>query len=179
MEVSAPHPVIEGPSPESLSEVLSVARAAVDQEFSIAERLDAKARSLVTISAQWFAVSQAVAAVAFSAHKPHDWMLWTVGGTAVVGACALSTLFILCSDVWKIRDEEAVSPRGLLQMLDTALTESAVTKFVQHYASLLQDRRKTNKSRSEALDRAQIAWFVAMAVPLLELGFALATRLFA
>ena len=165
------------PPIQGLSEVLSTARAAVEQEFQIAERLDSKARGLVTIGAQWFAVAQAVAAVAYATHRPHTWMVWAVGGIAFVAAAALATLFVFCSMVWSIRDEEAVSPRGLLQMRDAVLHEQALVKLVDHYASILRDRRVTNRSRADALATAQWTWFAAMALPLLELGFALATRL--
>jgi hypothetical protein len=88
---------------------LNTARAAVEQEFLISERLDTKARALVVLAGQWFAVAQAVSAVAFATKKPHDWMLWTVAGTALVGAIALALLFFFCWRVWRIRDE---SPRA-------------------------------------------------------------------
>jgi hypothetical protein len=173
-------PVAEKPSPEVLPEVLNTARAAVEQEFQISERLDTKARALITLSGQWFAVAQAVSAVAFTTEKPRDWMLWTVAGTALAGGIALGLLFFFCWRVWRIRDEEAVSPRGLLQMHSAAVNDPNATKLlVEHYAAMLRDRRTTNKSRADALAVAQGWWFVAMALPFVQLGFALATRLFA
>jgi hypothetical protein len=173
-------PVAEQPPPEVLSEVLHTARAAVEQEFQISERLDSKARALITLAGQWFAVAQAVSAVAFTTTKPHDWMLWTVGGTALAGGIVLGLLFFFCWRVWRIRDEEAVSPRGLLQMHSAAVRDrNAVKLLVEHYAAMLRDRRATNKSRADALAVAQGWWFVAMALPFVQLGFALATRLFA
>jgi len=173
--------VAEQPSPDApLAEVLATARAAVDQAFQISERLDAKARGLATVAAQWFAVAQAVSAVAFATSEARDWMLWSVGGTALSGGIALAALFFLCWRVWKIRDEQAVSPRGLIQMHEAAMNDPNAPKLlVDHYASLLRDRRKTNESRANALADAQLVWFAAMALPLIQLGFALATRLFA
>lgn len=173
------HPVGEAPSPEPLTEVLNTARAALDQEFQIAQFVDTKARGLVTLGGQWFAVAQAVAAVAFATKKPQDWMLWAVGITAVAGAAALGFLFFLCWKVWKLRNEAAVSPRGLLEMRKAVLSEASATKLVDHYAAMLQDRRKTNVKRADALHCAQIAWFFAMGIPFVELGLALATRLLA
>ncbi|MEA2395856.1 MAG: hypothetical protein QOJ82_3747 [Solirubrobacteraceae bacterium] len=180
MATSTTSPVAQQPPPEALSEVLSTARAAVEQEFQISERLDAKARALVTLAGQWFAVAQAVSAVAFATKKPHDWMLWTVAGTALAGGIALGLLFFFCWRVWRIRDEPAVSPRGLLQMHSAAVRDPDAAKLlVEHYAAMLRDRRKTNKSRADALAVAQGWWLVAMALPFVQLGFALATRLFA
>jgi hypothetical protein len=169
----------EAQLPASLGEVLNTARAALDQEFQIAQLLDAKARGLVTLAGQWFAIAQAVAAVAFATHKPHTWMLWAVGISALVGAVAVGFLFVFSWNVWKIRDEPAVSPRGLLQMRDVAEHDPSATKLIDHYAALLRDRRATNKARADALADAQAAWFFAMGLPFIELGFAVATRLFA
>lgn len=164
--------------PEGLPEVLNTARAAVDQEFQIAERLDAKARSLVTLGGQWFAIAQAVSAVAYSTRDAHGWMLWALGGTALAGGVALGALFFFAWRVWSIRDEEAVSPAGLLEMERTASEDPEALKLlVRHYASILQDRRKPNKDRADALSVAQVVWFFAMALPFVQLGFALATRL--
>ncbi len=167
-------------SPQVLAEVVSAARAAVDQEFQISERLDGKARGLVVLAGQWFAVAQAVSAVAYSTKNPNDWMLYAVASLAAVGAIVLGLTFVFVWKVWRVRDEEAVSPRGLEQMKVAALGDpDAMGLLVDHYASHLRDRRATNKVRSEALTAAQWIWFAAMALPLIQIGFALATRLFA
>jgi len=172
-------PVTGDPPPEAVSEVLNAARAAVEQEFAIAERLDAKARGLVTLAGQWFAVAQAVSAVAFATKDAEDWMLFAVGGTALAGAVTLGLLFVFCWRVWQVRDQPAVTPNGLMQMHATAASDPEAAKLlVQHYAAILRDRRAPNKKRSDALRVAQGLWFVAMALPLGQLGFALATRLF-
>ena len=91
--------------PEVLPEVVSAARAAVEQEFQISERLDSKARGLVVLAGQWFAVAQAVSAVAYSTKNPHDWMLYTVAGLAAAGAVALGATFVFAWKVWRVRDE--------------------------------------------------------------------------
>lgn len=164
--------------PEILPEVVSAARAAVEQEFQISERLDSKARGLVVLVGQWFAIAQAVSAVAYSTKDPDDWMLYTVGGLAVAGAVALGIIFLFTWKVWRVRDERAVTPQGLEQMKQAALTDpDAMSLLVDHYASHLGDRRTTNKVRSDALTVAQWISFAAMALPLIQIGFALATRL--
>ena len=160
--------------PRDVSEAVAAARAAVDQEFQISERLDAKARGLVVVAGQWFAIAQAVSAIAYSTKDAHDWMLYWVAGTAVAGGAFLALTFVFCWNVWKLRNEPAVSPRGLMQM-----KEADPALLVDHYASILEDRRVTNSKRRRALEVAQLLWFGAMALPLIQLGFALATRLFA
>jgi len=157
---------------DGLAEVLNAARAAVEQEFEISERLDSKARGLATTAGQWFAVVQAVSAIAYSANKADETLLYGVAGTAALGAVLLSVTFCFCWSVWKVRDEPAVSPGGLMQM-----KQSEPDLLVDHYATMLRDRRATNKQRVDALQVAQLVWFGAMALPLVQLGFALATRL--
>src|SRR5215211_3446208 len=156
--------------PEGLPEVLNAARGALEQEFQISERLDRKARGLATLAGQWFAIAQAVSAIAYSTKGAHDWMLYFVAGTAALGAVALGATFFWAWNVWKVRGEEAVSPRGLMQMKAAAGDPGLL---VDHYAAMLGDRRATNKERRQALEVAQYVWFAAMALPLAQLGFAL------
>jgi hypothetical protein len=163
-----------------LSEVVNVARAAVEQEFQISERLDTKARGQVTLAGQWFAVAQAVSAVAYAAPGVGGWLLYAVGGAALVGAGLLICTFLESSKVWRVREEDALHPKGILQLKSRATHEDAdaMEVAVEHYASLLQGRRRTNKLRTEALEAAERVWLAAMAVPLAQLILALAARLF-
>lgn len=164
-----------------LAEVINVARAAVEQEFQVSERLDAKARGQVTLAGQWFAVAQAVSAVAFAVKGVEGWLLYAVGATALVGGALLVIMFVQTSKVWRVREEDAVHPRGILQLKERALNDDAgaLEVTVQHYARILQGRRRTNKLRADALEKAEKIWLLAMAAPLLQLGFAIAARLFA
>lgn len=176
------HPLVtmsDDEPPAALPEVLNTARAAVDQEFQISERLDSKARGLVVLAGQWFAVAQAVSAIAYSTKDAHDWMLYCVAGTAAAAAVALGFTFFFAWQVWKVRPEEAVSPGGLMQMKAVADDPGSMGSLIDHYATTLRNRRLANKRRSNALEVAERVWFAAMAFPLLQLGFALATRLFA
>lgn len=165
---------------EGLSEVVSVARGAVEQEFQVSERLDAKARGQVTLAGQWFAVVQAVSAVAFAAAGVEGWLLLGIGATAVAGGTLLAVTFWHSSKVWKVREEDAVHPHGLLELKRRATSDEAgaLEVVVQHYASLLQSRRRTNKLRADALEEAEGIWLWAMGLPLAQLVLALAARLF-
>lgn len=165
---------------ESLTEVVSVARSAVEQEFQVSERLDGKARGQVTLAGQWFAVAQAVSAVAFAAKGVDGWLLYAVGLAALVGGVLLVATFVMSSRVWKVQSEDAVHPHGILQLRQRALDDDdgALDVAIRHYASLLQSRRLTNKTRVQALETAEKLWPWAMAPPLVQIGFALAARLF-
>jgi hypothetical protein len=165
---------------EGLSEVVIVARGAVEQEFQVSERLDAKARGQVTLAGQWFAIVQAVSAVAFAAKAVEGSLLYVVGALALAGGALLARTFWVSSKVWKVRDEDAVHPHGILQLKSKAEAEGAdaMEVAIQHYASILQSRRGTNRLRVEALEKAEWWWPWAMGVALVQLGFALAARLF-
>jgi hypothetical protein len=171
---------VENHTDENLAEVLSLARSALDQEFAVTERLDSKARGQITLAGQWFAVAQAVSAIAFSASHSRHWLLVAIGGIALLGGILLACLFFLSASVWRLRREPAVSPRALLDMKQTAYDPESDLQaaLIDHYASMLQDRRLTNRARADALSRAEWLWYVTMGIPLLELGFALAARLF-
>lgn len=178
MEAGRIHHLGKDSPPPDLTEVLSTARAALDQEFQISQFLDTKARGLVTVAAQWFGIAQAVAAVAYATKKPETWMLLSVAGVALAGAVALGVVCVYCWKAWKIRDEFAVSPMALLKMRDAISKDGSPAQLVDHYAARLKDRRSTNAQRADAVSGAEIAWFFAMAIPLVEIGLALATRLF-
>lgn len=165
---------------QDLTQVVDVSRAALEQEFQISERLDAKARGQVTLAGQWYAVVQAVAAVAFAARGVDREWLFAVSATAVLGGLALAGAVTLSWRVWRLHDEDAVSPKGLLEMKAEATRDDGevLELLVTHYASKLQSRRETNRSRSDALKCAERLWFVAMGLPLVELVLALCARLF-
>ena len=165
---------------QSLAEVIAVARAAVEQEFQITERLDAKARGQVTLAGQWFAIAQAVSAVAFAAKGGEGLLLWLVAATAVIGGGVLVIVFVKSAQVWRLREEKALSPQGILQLRDKALAdESPLEATTRHYASTLQKRRATNVDRRTALECAETWWYAGMAFPLVQIILALAVRLFA
>jgi uncharacterized protein YneF (UPF0154 family) len=163
-----------------LTEVLRLARAAMDQEFEVTDRLDRKARGQLTLAGQWFAIVQAVSGIAWAASKAEQWLLICIGAIALLGGVLLGVMFTLSANVWKIRDEPAVSPKALLAM--TAMADDPEKDLqqamVQHYASMLQDRRRNNAERADALHKSERFWRAVMVVPLVELGFVVAARLF-
>lgn len=170
-----------GPPPGDLGEVLNVARSLVAQEFARTDRLDAKARGLVQLAAQWYAITQAVLAVAINQSDDKGSVLLIVAGfCAIAGGIALAITFGLSSGVWKVRSEEESTPDALLAMAQDARdpTVDAQRQLVRNQAAALRRRRDTNKLRASALERSEAIWYYAMALPLLELALALAAVFF-
>jgi len=170
------------PYADDLKEVVAVARGLLEREFSVAERLDAKARGQVMVAGQWFAVAQAVLAVALNNDGvDHRWLLWTGASLAVGGGIALVLTTVLSWQVWRIREDREVTPQALIQMKDYALRpdRGVLEDLITQFASTLQVRRALNAARGVAQKRAEMAWFAAMALPLLEVFCALAAVLVA
>lgn len=170
-----------GERPDDLREVVAVARTVVSQEWLRLERLENKARQQVVVAGQWFAIAQAVLAVALNSDGVnHRWLLW-LGGLLGLGAgAAVVFTFVLSWKVWRVSDKDhEVTPQGLMQMRDYAHRpdQGVLDDLIQYHANILQNRRKANDVRADDLHRAEIAWLVAMGLPLVELAFALAAIL--
>jgi hypothetical protein len=118
--------------------------------------------------------------VAFAVRGGDGVLLYAVGLLALIGGGLLAATFIRSSRVWKVQEEGALSPKGILTLKGRAEARDAdaLDVTITHYASLLQDRRHTNKRRSDALEKAERMWPLAMTVPFLQLAAALAARLF-
>lgn len=160
-----------------VSAVYDVARAAIAQQFQVSERLDNKARGIVTIAGAWFALVQAFAASAFNVvGLDARWTHWIVG-TAAGGALALLVSIVLASRVWTLRRDHDIGPEGLVELRKDLLSGHD-DKLLVHYAVTLRDRAANNKSRTKWYRRAQAVWYLAMLLPLAELGIAFAARAF-
>lgn len=162
-----------------LKEVVAVARAVVDQEVEVTQRLENKARQQVVLAAQWFAIVQAVFAVALN-HEDDSvtWLVWTAAGLAIVGGLVLGLTILLGWCTWRVRADSEVTPHGLIQMKEKAHHRDGVLDaMVVHYANLLQARRANNRVRSDWAMRAEYAWFIAMFIPFAQLAAALAAIL--
>ena len=168
-----------GPSGDDLRQIIDAARGALDLEFQRAERLDAKTRGQVTLAGSWFAVVQAVAAVALGERAATGW-IGAIAGTAVVAGVALVVSIARAADVWKLRPQPAVDQATLGDMLTAAEREPDTfgRQLVQLYRNLLGHAQAANESRALALDRATKAWWFALVLGLVELAIALASRIF-
>jgi hypothetical protein len=160
-----------------LKRVLEIGDSAVAHQFQVSERLDAKARGQVTIAATWFAVTQAVAGVAYAAQPGNLWLALLLAAT-FWGGVALAVTFYFSYLVWKPRKERELTHSGFRKLANDALSgDPALTdEIVTFYQHIIGHRRKSNGERVEQLKRAQVAWSFAMAFTFAELIIALLTR---
>lgn len=157
---------------------IDAARAAIEQEFKIAERLDAKSRNQLAVIAGWFAVAQSAAAIALrAAVDATDSGFLTAGLilSAVAGGVAVFVVLLLHLRAWRLHDEEDVAPEGLREMLSAARDPSRdfAADLIEHYADVLGTRRANNVTRSKTFDNARPWVIVAAMTTLIELGLAI------
>jgi hypothetical protein len=168
-----------GAKPGGLEEVTAAARSAVQQEFQIAERLDAKARNQVAVGGAWFALVQAVASIALKQYLDHggDRELFKVLVVlAGLAAATLAVSILYAYGVWKLRDEQEITHTSLAEMAAAARDPHTdlLEQFVQHYGYILWTRRENNKIRAKNLTKATRWWIGAVFLGLVELVVALA-----
>ena len=176
MQLDAPGDVGEV---RDLSMVVETARAAVEQEFQIAERLDSKARNQMAVSGTWYAVVSAIAGLALRAQLDsgaNNLLFAAIVVTAGAGAVCLIVALFFSYGVWRLRTETEVTHEGLSEMLADARDPSVdvAEKLVEHYRALLAHRRANNKERSAAFARSVDWWIAAVVLALIELVLALA-----
>jgi hypothetical protein len=162
-----------GDEADDLEPVISVARAAVDHQSQIPERLESKARGQLTIAGAWFAVVQAVAAKAFDIDGLANAWIWVIGGLAALGGIALLVTAWLAAQVWRLRPGGEIDPDSLILMANEIRHQPEIDvqgRLVSHYADVLDDRMTSNSERARWFEKAQLTWYLAMFVPLLELG---------
>jgi hypothetical protein len=167
-------------SATQLSILLASAREAIDEEFKRSERLDAKARNQVGITATFFAVVQAGVIGLFngllggggtedaSAFVP--WLAIAGGIAAVATICAI----FISYGAWRLRDDPTLKIKTIRDYLDAArMGNPAVgAKLVGAYADVADGRRTNNAKRAKALEKAGVACGVAMAFIGVELVLA-------
>lgn len=156
---------------------IEAARAAIEQEFKIAERNEAKSRNLLGAIAAWFAVVQpaAVFALRDSANTTETGYLVAslIIAAAVAGAAAFVVL-VLHVRAWGLKDEEDVAPEGLHEMLAAARDphRDFASDLITHYSDLLTTRRANNAARAHTFDIARRWVIVAAMTTLVELAVA-------
>ncbi len=160
--------------------VIEVARTAIGQQFDIAERLDTKARGLVTIGGAWYAVVTTVAGQALAVENLDRAWVGLVAVCAAAGAVALLATIVSSSQVWRLIPDKDLSPEALAEMRNDALAGGHVLgdKLLQHYAVVLRARVANNDDRARAYKWAQRLWVAAMFLTLLELAASFAARIF-
>lgn len=165
-----------GPKPDPQDLLIEAAREALDREDARLERLDAKARGQMTLAGSWFAVVQAVAAVALRNGMPSGWLI-AVGVGALAAATALIIAMAQSAKVWKLKTRPAIGTSTIDAMKAAVTDADFKDKVVQQYQHLLGKAQIANYERAQALDKSARAWWVALALGLVELAIALLARI--
>jgi hypothetical protein len=169
-----------GGHPESSRLIAEAAKAAVDQEFELTNRLDSKARNHMAIAAGWFGAVQAVTASSLAATGLDRNWVWAGGLLIVLGGAALCLAMWMSYQVWRLRIEKAVAPSELTTMLDLAERPDVdiQRRLAEYYIALLEHRRTSNAKRREALKKSLWWWGAALVIPFVQLILAMAARLY-
>lgn len=184
----------ETPQPDATSQnlahVLDAARAAIDAESALADRLDEKARGQATLAGSWFAVTQAIAAVSLTAHTHKGWVYGLIAGL-FFQAVALWLLLRASAAVWRLRTEQDIGTASLRAMEgDVGLPAPAfASKAIDFYCRILTPAREANAKRADAFDAenkkgsrrayfrsASFWWWPVLVLRLLEIAAALLSR---
>jgi len=138
---------------DGLKHVLDAARAALDQEFARAERLDSKARGQLAAAASWFAAVQAVAGITLRSDTSAGWLL-VVAALAAGSAICLLLAHRTLGAVWKLHPQPAIGEETLEDMAANAGSPTFGDQLVLLYRNLLGNAQHNNDLRSDALDGA-------------------------
>jgi hypothetical protein len=168
-----------GPDPGDAGKVVDALKASVDQEFSIAERLSAKARQSFALAAGVFVVAQTVAFGGFASAKlsgaEQHVMIWLAIGAVV--ALALAVGFTLKADA--TYDSRDLPLEKLEDDLNAAYSgdHEVLGRLGGYYLGVVRSRRKANASRRKWYSRTRGAVVLSLAATVAELVFSLVSRM--
>lgn len=163
--------------------LLSVAQAAVDEEFARAERLDSKARGLLAIVGAFFAFAQATTIGLLSGPvDPDEARGWALAIVAVAGLSAVGMLLAIGLGFWvfRLRDEKAPSVVAIRDYGRSASVGHPAVgiKLSEQLAKILEDRREVNRARSKSLTRMAVGCAFAVFCAAAQFGLGLVAVIF-
>lgn len=181
-ELPDAEPGDEAKSATQLGVLLDAAAILIDEQNRIAERLEAKARSQLTIVATFFAGVQAGAialvggALGPSGSTGASPYVPYLMGTACVAVGALAVAVLMSYRTWKLRPTRVLSTETIRDYIEFARQgRSGVgANIVWAYTNVVDARQEQNDVRSRALEQSSWACvlvFLVVAVELI-LGFA-------
>lgn len=161
---------------ENLARVLDLARTTLESEFARANRLDEKARGQATLAGSWFAVTQAVAAIAAGAGAEKGWLIVL---SIVLGlqAVSLFVLMIFAGKVWKQRKRKEVGKETLDLMKDSVSEPDFMERTANFFTDTLDEAQQANKARGEDFKWAYRWWWPVLVLGMAEIGAALVSRI--
>jgi len=173
----SPAPGDGGASATQLSILLSSATAIIDEEFRRSERIDAKSRNQVALTATFFAVVQAGVIGLFNGvlgpsehHKASSFVPWLAAAGGLAGA-ALVLAVVVSYRAWRLLDDPALKIKTIRDYLGPARDGNPAVgaKLVDAYAKIAEGRRANNRTRTDALERATQACGIAVVCIAIEL----------
>jgi hypothetical protein len=170
---------LRGDESEDVKHVLDAARAALAQEFLIAERLDSKVRGQVTLAGAWYTVVQAVAGIALrDAGLSTGWKVAILVAAGFAGLAVVITV-VQAYGVSKLRNETDLTPQAIRDFGEWAQSGDVDVggTLVGYYAEILEARQRTNEQRAAAFDQSAKTWFIALGLTFGELITALAAAI--
>lgn len=167
-----------GERSEAISVVVDTARAALQHEFAIAERLDSKARNQVTVAGSWFALVGSLSALAIKEQLdggPETFPFSLLVVLAGVHAFCLIVTMLFSYGVWRVRTEKESTNETLEKMLTDARTPDVdvAERVILHYGAQLARRRANNKERSASFKKSVGWWIATLSVGLMQFVAAL------
>jgi hypothetical protein len=166
-----------GAGATQLSILLTSATAIIDEEFRRSERLDAKSRNQVVITATFFAVVQAGVIGLLNGvlgatehHHASSFVPWLAiaGGVAALGVAGA---VVISYRAWRLLDDPALGVKTITDYLGPARDGNPAVgaKLVDAYAKIAEGRRANNLVRSQALELATKACGIACVAVAAEL----------
>jgi hypothetical protein len=158
---------------------LTLLQGLVDQEISRGERVVGRARGAFGLAAGFFAIAQTVAFGSFAhtliSAAERSTLLW-LAGAAGVALCVCGALLLGSERRWRTYH---ISPEQILAVLDEQPDDgtSPEERFVEYYAGVVDQMRKTNRDRQRIVWWTQAAALVSLAVVLAELLYSFDARL--
>jgi hypothetical protein len=166
------------PTSENRARVLDISRATLDSEFLRANRWDEKARGQATLAGSWFAVTQAVAAVAAGSHVEKVWVVVLAAGLTLQAGALVMNL-VRAATVWEPRDRTEFG-RETLEALDARMSEPVAemaTALFDFYKTVLDEAQEANEDRGNAFGKASFWWWCVLGIGVAEIAAALLARI--
>jgi hypothetical protein len=170
----------DGASATQLSILLSSATSIIDEEFRRSERLDAKSRNQIALTATFFAVVQAGVIGLINGtlgsskgHPASSLVPWLAGSGGLAGI-ALVVAVVISSRAWRLLDDPALKIKTIRDYLGPAREGNPAVgaKLVDAYSDIAEGRRANNKTRAVALEAATKACGAAFVCIAIELTLA-------
>lgn len=169
-----------GDGGRDLSNALTVLRARVDEEFRVAERLDAKARQAFALAAGFFAVVQTVAFGSYqSGGINSDERIWLLGVVIFAGLALVNVAHKLRTSE-ELRPEADINPEAIIEWWDEAPADDpdyVSLQLLRELARVARERADSNRARQTHYDGVAAAARLALIVAGVELLTAIIVRL--